>query len=179
MKKQGLYDPCFEHDACGVGFVADINGVPGHAIVADGIRVLVNLTHRGATGGDDNTGDGVGILVQLPHEFFANIAKELVFRLPVPGQYAVGMIFMPRDQYGCGLYQDLIETTVAARGNKVLGWREVPVDSRGIGSAARRTQPKIMQVFIAAGDAATGPSLIVRAIAGGIAAAEGIDRFLK
>ena len=94
---QGLYDPQNEHDACGIGFVASIRGEKSHEIILKGIEVLINLTHRGASGGDPETGDGAGILIQIPHQFFARECATLGFDLPRPGGYAVGMVFLPVD----------------------------------------------------------------------------------
>ena len=95
--KQGLYDPQFEHDACGLGFVVNIKGKKSHQLVSDALKILVNLDHRGACGCEANTGDGAGILIQVPHEFFAAEAAKLGFKLPAPGQYGVGMLFLPKN----------------------------------------------------------------------------------
>ena len=97
---QGLYDPALDKDSCGVGFIADIKGRKSHQIVEDGLRILCNLEHRGAVGADPRMGDGAGILVQIPHKFFAKKTAELGFKLPKPGEYAVGYLFMPRMQTG-------------------------------------------------------------------------------
>src|SRR5476651_2498491 len=95
--KQGLYDPQFEHDACGLGFVVNIKGAKSHQLVSDALQILVNLDHRGAVGCEPNTGDGAGILIQTPHDFLVKAAAKLNFQLPAPGQYGVGMLFMPPD----------------------------------------------------------------------------------
>src|ERR1700692_1224436 len=95
--KQGLYDPQFEHDACGLGFVVNIKGKKSHQLVSDALKILVNLDHRGACGCEANTGDGAGILIQVPHDFFAAQAPKLGFKLPAPGQYGVGMLFLPKN----------------------------------------------------------------------------------
>ncbi|MEK7850409.1 MAG: hypothetical protein AAB275_00870, partial [Deltaproteobacteria bacterium] len=96
--RQGLYDPQYEKDNCGVGFVANIKGVKSHDIVMKGLEILVNITHRGATGADPNTGDGAGILIQIPHDFLSNRCSKLGISLPRPGEYGVGMVFLPRDE---------------------------------------------------------------------------------
>lgn len=149
--KTGLYDFANEHDACGVGFVVNINGSKSHEIVEKGVRVLMKLQHRGAVGGDNATGDGAGMLMQIPDEFFRSPAAKLSFKLPPPGEYGVGMIFLP-------LEKDLAEPCVKAIGDAVkseglslLGWREVPVDPSCLGRQAFESRPHIMQVFIGKG----------------------------
>jgi len=149
FSRHSLYDPRYEHDACGVGFVANISGAQSHTIIRQGIQVLENLVHRGAAGCDPETGDGAGMLVQLPHQFFAEQASSLGFDLPEPGAYAVGMVFLPsgaRDRKAC---TKLFERCIKEENQKLLGWREVPRDSDAIGWLARRNEPVIMQVFIA------------------------------
>ncbi len=150
MKKQGLYDPRFEHDACGVGFVANINGSRTHEIVTNGIQVLINLTHRGATGGDNNTGDGAGILLHIPHEFFASKEAGLSFELPSEGEYGVGMVFLPLDDKLRSKAVDLIEKTIKKSEHTILGWREVPFSDAEIGRLARESEPHISQLFVSA-----------------------------
>ncbi len=145
---QGLYDPINEHDACGVGFVANIKGVKSHEIVQNGIKILENLLHRGAVGGDLTTGDGAGILVQIPHRFFEINCQPLGIQLPDEGHYGVGMIFMPRES---DLFQALtqqVEATVAAEGLDFMGWREVPVNVDAIKGQAYAQRPIVMQCFI-------------------------------
>ncbi len=144
----GLYDPGYEHDSCGVGFIARLDATPKHTIVSDGIEILKNLEHRGAIGGDKGTGDGAGVLFQIPDEFFQSSASDLNFILPEPGNYAVGMIFLPQD---AALRQDCriaIEKAAKNKGCHVLGWREVPADDTHLGALAKSTQPVIEQVFI-------------------------------
>ncbi len=146
LKAFGLYDPRFEHDSCGVGFVAKLDGIPTHKIVIDSISVLVNLEHRGATGGDKSTGDGAGIMVQLPDAF---LRKELSnIKLPQPGDYAVGMVFLPRDKNLFDKCINIVEKYTVEEGCDVLGWREVPIDSSIIGELARKTEPRIFQLFV-------------------------------
>jgi len=145
---QGLYDPANEHDACGVGFLANIDGTKSHDIIAKGINVLNNLMHRGAIGGDLATGDGAGILFQIPHAFFKKVCEAIHISLPKEGKYGVGMIFMPRDPGPFNICRQLIEKTVAAEGLSSLGWREVPVDKDAITGKAREHRPNVMQCFI-------------------------------
>ena len=147
----GLYRPEFEHDACGVGVVANIKGVASHDIVENGIEVLVNLAHRGAAGADPKTGDGGGMLLQLPDAFLRREAATLGFPLPPQGEYGVGMVFLPQDDAERATCEALIEQVVAEEGQRVLGWRDVPVDPSDIGVTARDVQPVIRQVFVARG----------------------------
>ena len=149
--KEGLYDPENEHDACGVGFVVDIKGRQSHAIVRRGLEILVNLTHRGATGCDPLTGDGAGIITQIPHEFFAAKTAELGITLPAPGQYGIGFVFLPHDEAQRKWCVDLFEKFIAEEGMQLLGWRDVPVDNEHIGWSARDVEPVMKQVFIACG----------------------------
>jgi len=155
---QGLYNPLNEHDACGVGFVANINGIKSHEIVRNGIKILENLLHRGAVGGDLTTGDGAGILVQIPHIFFKNACQPLNINLPGEGEYGVGMIFMPRDEDPFRKLTRIVEKTVSAEGLELLGWRKVPVDTDAIHGQAREQRPTVMQCFIKA-KGFTGSSL--------------------
>ena len=145
---QGLYDPRNEHDACGIGFVASIKGHRSHDIILKGIQVLINLTHRGACGCDPETGDGAGLLIQIPHEFFARETAKLGYTLPDPGEYGVGQIFFPVERHQRLRCEGIIETVVAEEGLKVLGWRDTPIDGTAIGRIARGSQPYIQQVFI-------------------------------
>jgi len=147
---QGLYDPRNEHDACGMGFVASIRGEKSHAIVENGIQVLINLTHRGASGCDPETGDGAGILIQIPHQFFARECAQLGFTLPEPGKYGVGMVFLPVERHARLRCEGVLERIAREEGLTVLGWRDTPVDATAIGRVARGSQPYIEQIFIAA-----------------------------
>jgi len=146
--KQGLYDPQFEHDACGVGFVVDIAGRKSNDIIRKSLQVLVNLQHRGAKGCEANTGDGAGILLQIPHEFLKAECKKLRFELPPPGNYGVGMVCLPRDSYTQRWCKEIIEAAVARAGQKLLGWRDVPTDNSPIGESAKAVEPVFKQVFI-------------------------------
>ena len=148
---QGLYNPRNEHDACGIGFVANIKGNATHKIVEQGVEVLVNLTHRGACGCDPQTGDGAGLLLQLPHEFFCKKAAAGGFSLPAPGEYGVGMLFLSAKADEHRAAQQMVNEIVEREGQTVLGWRETPTDSRAIGWLARESEPSIMQVFIGKG----------------------------
>jgi glutamate synthase domain-containing protein 2/glutamate synthase domain-containing protein 1/glutamate synthase domain-containing protein 3 len=147
---QGLYHPAQEHDACGVGFVADIRGRRSHAIVHKGVEVLVNLEHRGACGCDPETGDGAGILIQLPDRFLRREAGQLDFELPEAGAYASGLVFLSQDREERVWQGAAFERAVGASGQRFLGWREVPVDPDAIGRVARESLPAIRQAFVAA-----------------------------
>ncbi|MDF2985437.1 MAG: glutamate synthase [Eubacterium sp.] len=146
--KQGLYDPALEHDACGMGFVVNINGEKSHDIVADALTVLENLNHRGASGADENTGDGAGILVQIPHDFFKRECEVLGFDLPEKGNYGVGMVFAHKYDDFRKTQIEAFEQIVKEEGQKILGWREVPIDKTTIGESAKSVMPRFIQVFI-------------------------------
>jgi len=148
---QGLYDPSFEHDACGIGFVAQIQGKKSHDIILKGIQVLVNLTHRGACGCDPETGDGAGVLIQIPHQFFARECARLGFTLPSAGDYGVGVTFLPVEPLHRRECEGVIERLVRDEGLGVLGWRDTPIDASTIGRVARGSQPYIQQIFISRG----------------------------
>ena len=147
-RSQGLYDPAKEHDACGVGFVADMRNRKSHDILEKGLQILVNLDHRGAVGADPKLGDGCGVLTQIPHRFFAPECAKLGFELPEPGHYGIGQFFMPRDAEARKQVRDIVEEVVAAEGQAVLGWRDVPVDNSGLGERVRAVEPEIQQIFI-------------------------------
>ena len=147
-RKQGLYDPQFEHDACGVGFVVDIAGRKSNDIVRRSLQVLVNLQHRGAKGCEANTGDGAGILLQIPHEFLKAECKKLGFDLPAPGSYGVGMVCLPRDAHSQQWAKEIIEAAITRAGQKLLGWRDVPTNNEPIGETARVVEPVFKQVFV-------------------------------
>ncbi len=147
--RQGLYDPTFEHDACGVSFVVDMHGRRSHRMIELGLRSLCNLDHRGATGAEANVGDGAGILIQVPDAFLRAVVD---FELPDAGTYAVGTAFLPRDAADAAQAAKGIEKIVASEGLQVVGWRDVPVDASMIGSMASEVQPTFRQVFIAAAD---------------------------
>src|SRR5256712_463708 len=147
--KQGLYDPRFEKDSCGIGFVANIKGVKSHDIVRKGLQVLTNLFHRGAQGCDPCTGDGAGILLQVPHGSFTRGCADVGVKLPNAGEYGVGRVSLPRNAAQRKPCERLFEKVIAEEGARLLGWRDVPVKSGAIGSQARQTEPAIRQVFIA------------------------------
>ena len=145
---QGLYDPASEHDSCGVGFVVNIKGHRSHKLVRQAHEVLNNLLHRGACGCEKTTGDGAGILLQLPHRFFRKAAPEAGIDLPEPGAYGVGMIFLPRDAGERRRVEARFAEIVAEEGQRLLGWRDVPTDSSHLGATARSGEPVIRQIFI-------------------------------
>jgi glutamate synthase (NADPH/NADH) large chain len=149
---QGLYKPLNEHDACGVGFIAHIKGEKSHAIVEHGLEILDNLTHRGATGYDPLLGDGAGILLQLPDAFVRRECEQLGISLPAPGDYGVGMIFLPKDATARAGIEELIGKFVEDEGQALLGWRDVPVDNSGLSEATIEVEPMIRQVFIGRGE---------------------------
>jgi glutamate synthase (ferredoxin) len=149
--KQGLYDPAYERDACGVGFVVDLKGRKSHDLVAKAVRILLNLQHRGACGCETTTGDGAGILLQTPHEFLARECDRLGIRLPTPGAYGVGMVFLPPDPGLRAHCEELFRQAVVEKGQRFLGWRTVPVNDAMLGATARRAEPVIRQVFIGRG----------------------------
>ena len=151
--QQGMYDPRNEHDACGVGFVATLTGVAGHELVEQALTVLRNLEHRGATGSEPDSGDGAGILLQVPDAF---LREEVTFELPEAGAYAVGIAFLPADDSTEAVRN--LEKIAAEEGLKVLGWREVPVTPDILGNGARATMPEFRQLFVADGES-TGIAL--------------------
>jgi glutamate synthase (ferredoxin) len=146
--KQGLYDPQFEHDACGVGFIVHQKGQQTHSIVDQALTILVNLDHRGACGCETNTGDGAGILMQVPHKFMQKVAQVEGITLPAAGEYGVGSIFASPDPTQRAASRQAFEKVVIAVGQKVLGWRDVPVDNSSIGHTAKDSEPFMQQVFI-------------------------------
>jgi glutamate synthase domain-containing protein 1 len=145
-KQQGLYEPAFEHDSCGVGFICDIKGSKSHAVVENGIRILERLSHRGAVGADPDTGDGAGILIQIPHGFFKNVCKKT--KLPKQGHYGVGLIFLPQEPGERRECMQVIEKAAVDEGQQVLCFRDVPVQINSVGKRARDTAPFMSQVFI-------------------------------
>ena len=148
---QGLYDPALDKDSCGVGFIADIKGRKSHKLVQDALAILCNLEHRGAVGADPRAGDGAGILVQIPHRFFVKEAARLGFVLPEPGEYAVGVLFMPRDPDWRQVIRDIYAQMIRREGMTFLGWREVPTDNSTLGESVKPTEPVHLQVFIGRG----------------------------
>ena len=147
--KQGLYNPSNERDACGVGFVAHIKGLKSHSIVAQGLQILTNLTHRGATGYDPKLGDGAGMLLQMPDAFMRKEAAKLNITLPATGEYACGTVFLPQNAAHRAACEAIIETIIAEEAQTLLGWRNLPVDNSNIAQAARDVEPVMRQVFIA------------------------------
>ncbi len=151
--KQGLYDPRFEHDACGVGFVVDIKGRASNGIVTDALTVLNNLDHRGACGAEVNTGDGAGILLQIPHKFLVKVTQAEGFDLPEQGAYGLGMVYLSQDDAVRSRCEALVEKIIEEEGQTLLGWRTVPTDGSGLGKAAQSRQPFVRQLFIGRNDA--------------------------
>jgi len=147
-RPQGLYDPALERDACGIGFVASIKGEKSHEIIQKGIQILLNLVHRGACGCDPETGDGAGLLIQVPHAFFARECARIGFSLPNPGEYGVGMVFLPVERHQRLVCEGIVERIVREEGLSVLGWRDTPIEANAIGRIARVSQPYIEQIFI-------------------------------
>ncbi|MGA2793279.1 MAG: glutamate synthase large subunit [Roseiarcus sp.] len=150
-RRQGLYDPANEHDSCGVGFVADLRNRMSHDILQKGLQILGNLDHRGATGADAKAGDGCGVLVQIPHGFFAPECARLGLSLPAAGHYAIGQFFMPRDRSARALVEKIIEEVVVEEGQTLIGWRDIPVDNSDLGERVKAVEPAQRQLFIGRG----------------------------
>ncbi|MFD1143419.1 glutamate synthase large subunit [Larkinella insperata] len=146
--QQGLYRPEFEHDACGIGFVAHVKGRKSHQIVEDALTMLTRMDHRGAVGYETNTGDGAGILIQIPHELFVDECRKLNFSLPSAGDYGVGMIYMPKDERLRKECRDILNRTIKKLNLELIGYRVVPVDSSDLGNGSRSVEPQMEQVFI-------------------------------
>ncbi|TVQ46428.1 MAG: glutamate synthase large subunit [Gloeocapsa sp. DLM2.Bin57] len=147
--KQGLYDPQFEHDSCGVGFIVNMKGKQSHEIVEQALTILLNLDHRGACGCEANTGDGAGILIQIPHKFCQKIAQENQIELPEPGNYGVGMVYTSPLDPTSKQSQEIFNRIVSEEGQQVLGWREVPTNNSSLGYTAQSSEPRMQQMFIA------------------------------
>ena len=147
-QKQGLYNPQFEHDACGIGFVVNIKGNASHEIVRQSLDVLKNLSHRGGCGAEENTGDGAGILTQLPHYFFKSLSNSISIDFPSPGWYGVGMLFLPQNPLERAYCEEVFEDVVRTENQMVLGWRDVPTNDSSLGPSSRSCMPYIRQVFI-------------------------------
>ena len=154
---QGLYDPSFEHDSCGIGFIANIKGNKSHQIISDSLTVLENMEHRGACGCESNTGDGAGILLQTPHEFFFEECLKSGVHLPSYGKYGVGVIFFPKEIRLREECRDIFNRAAERLGMDVLLYRKVPVNPDGIGLTALSVEPEIEQVFIACPDHLKNP----------------------
>jgi len=162
-RAQGLYDPRHEHDACGVGFVAHIKGRRSHQIIAQGLQILRNLDHRGAVGADPLMGDGAGILIQLPDQLYREEMARQEVTLPPPGEYGVGMIFLPKEHASRRACEQELERTVRAEGQRVLGWRDVPVDhAMPMSEAVKASEPVIRQLFIGRGPDVMVPDALER-----------------
>ena len=156
IAERGLYVPELEHDACGVGMVADISGTRSRSIIDQALEVLVNLGHRGASGADPMTGDGAGITIQMPDAFMRKISSQEGIKLPNEGRYAVAMCFLPNDDHLNAVVRAELEKRSKDNGMAILGWREVPVDPNVIGLSARSIMPKIAQLFVSAPDDVNG-----------------------
>ncbi|HET8585787.1 MAG TPA: glutamate synthase central domain-containing protein, partial [Casimicrobiaceae bacterium] len=150
-RAQGLYDPAYEHDACGLGFIAHIKGRKSHEIITQGLAILKHLTHRGATGADPLQGDGAGILIQMPDAFLRRVCGKLGITLPAIGQYGVGMVFLPQEPASRMACEQEIERAIAAEGQVLLGWRDVPTNNAGLSTRTKAVEPVIRQVFVARG----------------------------
>ncbi len=147
--KQGLYSPEFEHENCGAGFICSLKGEKTNSIIGKALNILVKLEHRGAVSADGKTGDGAGILIEIPHEFFS---KTTPFKLPNPNEYGVGMVFLPQKKNQRDICINIFEKKIEEKGLKILGWRKVPVNKKVVGKIASKTEPYISQVFISKGD---------------------------
>jgi glutamate synthase domain-containing protein 2/glutamate synthase domain-containing protein 1/glutamate synthase domain-containing protein 3 len=150
-RKQGLYDPWFEHDSCGVGFIVNIKGKKSHAIIRNGLKILENLTHRGACGCDPQTGDGAGILIQIPDAFFRKECPKSHIDLPAVGDYGAGLVFLPPNPAERNAIEEFFEHIIHEEGQKILGWRDVPYEPKKIGKVARSVMPAFKQVFVGRG----------------------------
>jgi glutamate synthase (NADPH/NADH) large chain len=149
---EGLYHPGLDHDSCGIGFVADIKGRKSRKIIDQGLIALTNLTHRGAVGADPLAGDGAGMLLQIPDRLFRSEMAEHDVELPPPGEYGVGMLFLPQDPVDRVVCENLLRELVIREGQVVLGWRDVPVDSSCLGESVTAIEPVIRQLFIGRGE---------------------------
>ncbi len=163
-EKQGLYDPSNEHDSCGTGFIANIKGDKSNDIVRDGLQILANLDHRGAKGADPLVGDGAGCLIQIPDELFRDWADERSVNLPPPGDYAVAMCFLPQDEEARDVAIARLERFIEIEGQILLGWREVPTDTAGLGQAVLESMPVIRQAIVARGPRAADQDAFERKI---------------
>src|SRR4051794_37178726 len=151
FSRQGLYDPANEHDSCGVGFVANIKGRKSHEVIDAGLQILVNLDHRGAVGADPLVGDGAGCLIQIPDALYRDWAGKTGVSLPPLGEYAVAMCFLPRDEEARSLAISQFEHFLRVEKQPLLGWRDVPTDTTGLGEAVLAQMPVIRQAFIGRG----------------------------
>lgn len=147
-EKQGLYDPKYEHDACGIGFICKIDGEASHKLITDAVTILKNLTHRGGVGSEPDTGDGAGILIQMPHEFMCKVCASDGIKLPDKGDYGVGMLFLSPDKDTREQSLAKLKEIIAEEKQSLLGIRDVPVFPDCIGKTAREAMPHICQIFI-------------------------------
>ncbi|MCG8378840.1 MAG: glutamate synthase subunit alpha, partial [Proteobacteria bacterium] len=161
-EQPGLYDPATEHDACGVGFVVNMKGQKSHEIVDNALTILKNLLHRGACGCEENTGDGVGILIQKPDKFFQRVCKDINIELPEFDRYGAGLVFLPVDQEQSQQCQTIFEEIIKEEGQQVLGWRDVPTDDSLLGPTAKAGEPTFKQIFIQCDDSITDPAAFDR-----------------
>src|SRR4051812_19750398 len=150
--RQGLYDPAYEHDACGVGFICHIKGKASHKIVTDALLMLENMNHRGGCGCEPDSGDGAGIMTLTPDKLFRREAARLGFSLPPHRQYGVAMMFLPKELVARRQCEAMFTQVVREFGMKVLGWRDVPVDHKQVGPTPLKTEPRIRQCFIGVGE---------------------------
>ncbi|MEQ8938662.1 MAG: glutamate synthase subunit alpha, partial [Gammaproteobacteria bacterium] len=157
-EQPGLYEPSTEHDSCGVGFVVNIKGVKSHAIVDNALVILKNLLHRGACGCEENTGDGVGLLIQKPDKFFQRVCKETGIELPDTNSYGAGMVFLPTDPEQSKHCQQAFERIINEEGQQFLGWRDVPTDDSSLGPSAKKDEPTFKQIFIGKSDELDAPA---------------------
>jgi len=149
--KQGLYDPANERDSCGMGFVAHVKGEKSNTLIAQGLQILANLDHRGARGADPKLGDGCGCLIQIPDALFRAWADEQRLSLPQPGDYAVAMCFLPRDEEARTVAKERLERFVRIEGQLLVGWRDVPTNPEGLADAAVAEMPVVAQAVVARG----------------------------
>jgi len=159
---QGLYDPAFEHDACGIGFVANIKGIKSHQNISDALTVLENMEHRGASGFEKNTGDGAGLMIQIPHEFFFDECIKLGAHLPNYGKYAVGVLFFPKDNALKQECREIFDRAAEKLGLEIITYREVPVNTKDIGKTALSVEPSMEHVFIKCPDDIEMPEVFER-----------------
>ncbi|HPM13060.1 MAG TPA: glutamate synthase subunit alpha, partial [Bacteroidales bacterium] len=152
IETKSLYDPSYEHDACGIGFIANLKGVKSHKTIDDALKMLENMEHRGAVGFEENTGDGAGVLIQMPHNFFKITCKEIGIDLPDYGKYGVAMIYFPKNVVMREACRKIFNDSIEHLGLELLGYRNVPVSNKTIGKTAISTEPKIEQAFIVAKD---------------------------
>ena len=150
MKNQGLYLSEFERDNCGAGFICNLNGEKSNTIIHNALEILVKLEHRGAVSADGRTGDGAGILIDIPHQFFKRVCS---FTIPNPKEYAVGMVFLPKSTNQSNYCISKLETEIQKQNLKIIGWRDVPVDTSCVGKIASKSEPKIKQLFVGKNDA--------------------------